>query len=233
LLAHAAAFFLLFIVTRAVFGNPAAPPGPGIFWLAGWVILAVLSSTSALIGVLGGARWFIVLRRDLLAVGPRGVLVWFAGLATATAWTSFPELTLTPVVAALQSLSVHAIGTPHSFLLRVDRWTMVISPGCSGYEGFGVAASLITLYLLRFRRHFRYPRALWAIPAGLFAVWLANAARFMVLGLVGSRFGASVAVASFHSKASWMLAAGVALLVVRALRDYSRPHDLPLDSRSE
>ncbi len=219
---HAIAYAALLYATEVIFGSRNAPPVPAALCLLGWTFLVLLTAASSLLGILGGTRWLRVLHRDLAVVGPPSLLAWVAGLVSASTWYVGARFTLTPVTLLLRLISVEAASVSSRYLLHADSWTMVISPGCSGYEGFGVAIAIIAAYLVRFRRELDFPKALAAVPMGVLAVWLANVVRFVLLSLVGDWFGPSAAVASFHSKASWLLSASVALGVVAVTRKWTR-----------
>jgi exosortase/archaeosortase family protein len=207
----------MLFMTDAMFGGRREPPGPALLWLASWSGLVVLTAASSLLGVLGGARWLRVLGRDLRVALPVGLLVWLGGLATATLWQRFDALTLGPTVGLLRMVTGHASANIDTSLLHLEHWTMRVAPGCAGYEGFGILLALGTAYSLRFRRELP-PTALAVLIVGLVAVWLVNVLRFVTLSLLGNALGPAFAVASFHSKTSWVLFSGVALVCLAWVR---------------
>lgn len=222
LVVHCLSFGSLLPLTDAIFGRPVAPPGPAALWIMGWLVLTTGTAVSCLLGVLGGARWLNKLPNDLRVAGPVGVLTWLGGLASAALWPQCVAWTLQPTAALLQLFSVGARAHSKAGLLSLEHWTMRVSPGCSGHEGFGIVALLGLAYAVRYRQQVDGRRFLLALSVGLFAVWAVNVMRFASLGVLGDAFGARFAVASFHSKATWVLDAGLALLVVMFLRPTSR-----------
>lgn len=221
LLAHAVCFASLLFVTNSLFGTIVAPRGPAFLWLLVWLLLAILVLVTVLLGILGGARWLLVMRRDLLVAGPVGLLAWLGGLTTAFGWQYCSSFTLVPVAQLLSWLSIRATAIPDRNLLRLAPFTLQVSPECSGHEGFGIFCVLMLTYLGQSRHEMRLIYACLALPLGLFIVWVANLARFSALAWVGIAFGPSVAVASFHSKASWVLFAAIAVGAAGILGHYA------------
>jgi uncharacterized protein len=103
----------------------------------------------------------------------------------------------------------------------VGPFVLAVTPGCSGHEGFGIFSVLILAYLFASRRTLRFPRAWLVLPLGLLTVWTANVCRFTLLAYLGFLFQPSVAVASFHSKASWVLFSALAVGAAAALRRHA------------
>lgn len=221
---HLVSAVALWFVLTAMFGRAEAPEGPAALWFLLWVALVLLTGTSALLMVLGGARWMTVLVRDLGRALPVGVLAWFAGLLSAGYWPEHARYTLEPAAVVLRGLSIEAHAVSSASLLELADWTMQVAPGCGGYEGFGAFFVLALAYAVRFRRALRPARFAALAGLGFFAVWLVNVVRFVLLSVVGNVLGPSAAVASFHSKGSWVLFCAVALAVVAAARAWATQH---------
>lgn len=227
LFAHIFCAALLLWVTQAMFGLRAAPKGSAMLWLLCWTLLVVATATSALLAVLGGARWLRVLATDLTAALPVGLLAWLLGLSSADLWRAYGSWTLDPVAAMLHTLTGHASADAPASLLHLQHWSMQVSPGCGGYEGFGILLALTASYTVRFRTSLRAQRVPWIVAAGLLSIWVTNLLRFALLGSLGNVLGPRVAVASFHSKASWVLFSGLALGTVLALRRFAKRPEPP------
>jgi exosortase/archaeosortase family protein len=221
LVAHAVCFVSLLWVTDLLFGMDAAPQGSGFLWLVTWSFLASLGAVTGLLGVLGGARWLFVMPRDLRVAGPVGLLAWLGGLTSAAGLQHFISLTLIPVAELLSWLSIRAAAVPQRYLLRLAQFTLQVAPECSGHEGFGVFCTLMLVYLYLSRHELQFNRAWLALPLGLFVVWAANLLRFSVLVCIGIYFGPSIAVAGFHSKASWVLFAAISVGAAGILGRYA------------
>jgi exosortase/archaeosortase family protein len=210
---HALSFAALLSLSISMFGSSRAPAGPALVWFIGWCSAAALVFVSVLLGVLGGARWLRVLPKDLGVAGPLGLLAWVAGLASAATWPYSSSITLEPVASLLsRCLPLGSVAQPGARLLRIDHFILSVSPGCGGHEGYGVWLVLMAAYLVAQRKNLRSACAWLALPVGLLIVWAANVVRFASLSYLGVLFGAPVAVAAFHSKATWVLYCGLAVL---------------------
>jgi exosortase/archaeosortase family protein len=221
LLAHVVSATAAFAVTEAVFGGATAPPGPGPLWLLLWLVLAAATTATGLLGVLGGARWLRVLPKDLGPALRLGLPAWLLGIGASALWPIGSSTTMEPVELLLQALGAHAVADPAESLLVLENWAMRVSAGCAGYEGLGVVFGMVTGYLFLFDNHLRLAHAVLAVPIGVVAAWLLNVLRFVALSLLGNGFGSGPAVASFHSKTSWVLFAGVAVVTIAGIRRFS------------
>lgn len=218
LLAHGVSFGALVSVTAQVFGSPVAPSGPAPLWVAAWCMLTILVVVSGLLGVLGGARWLRVVPQDLRVAGPVGLLAWLGGLASAAGWTECSPATLVPAAQLLAWFSVPTQVIPGTTLIRVDRFVLAVTSGCSGHEGYGIFGVLMLAFLFASRKNLRSYRTWMVLPLGLLVVWAANVLRFAVLASIGVLFQPSLAVASFHSKTSWVLFSALAVGAATVIR---------------
>jgi exosortase E/protease (VPEID-CTERM system) len=158
--------------------------------------------------------WAQIIRRQyisLLTAGLVGIGAWGSGelteelwhpLATATLWIVYSLLRLLYVDVSYD-LSDHVVGT--------SAFKITIAPSCSGYEGIGLVILFLTLYLWLFRKHLRFPQALWLFPVGILAIWVANAGRLTTLIALGTSISPEIALGGFHSKAGWLSLLLVAL----------------------
>ena len=109
-----------------------------------------------------------------------------------------------------------------------DFW-VVIDQSCSGYEGIGLVAAFLSLYIWVFRRDLRLPRAFLLLPAGIVTIWLLNSVRIAALVSLGAHVSPDVAVQGFHSQAGWImfLAVTIGLMVLsRRIAFFSTAHRL-------
>lgn len=214
LLLHGAAFATFFHLTEAMFGAAATgayPPESGVAqWLsAATAMLALWSLAAAPFGF-----WVRLAVREWLAVLgaiAAGAAAWGLGeltrefwhpLAAGTFWLAKNLLGLV-YKRVLYDETDHALGTPH-FIVN-------IAPECSGYEGIGLIAAFLILYLWLFRERMRFPHALLLFPLGALTIWLANALRIAALIILGTSYSSEVALGGFHSQAGWITFAAIAL----------------------
>jgi exosortase E/protease (VPEID-CTERM system) len=219
LLGHLAAF-LAFARTTAVLleGHVCSSSHSGI-WVAGWLGLAV-----AWVGLLAAAAlppplWLRLARRcalPLLVAVAAGCLGWVASLFGGELWRPLHTVTFALVRRLLLCCGQEVVCNPARGLIGTPTFHVEISPECSGYEGVGLVAAFLVVYLGLFRRYLRFPQALLLLPLGTVAVYLANGVRIASLVLIGSHLSREVAAGGFHSQAGWLtfnaIALGLALL---------------------
>lgn len=119
------------------------------------------------------------------------------------------------------------------YLLGKGEFRVHIAAVCSGFQGMGLTAVLVSAYLWLDRRRFRFPRALWLLPAGLAVSWFANVLRLVALTLIGAYHSPDLALGGFHSRSGWLLLTAVSLGVIgvaRWLRWFQRDSRAPLGS---
>jgi exosortase E/protease (VPEID-CTERM system) len=89
-------------------------------------------------------------------------------------------------------------------VLSVGNFSAKIENGCSGYEGIGLVAAFLSLYLWGFRARLVFPQAFMLVPLGLGAIWLLNSVRIAALISLGAHVSPDLAVRGFHSQAGWI-----------------------------
>jgi exosortase E/protease (VPEID-CTERM system) len=201
-LGSALAFFWL---TRELFGQPDPPQGPIPLWIAGWAAAAFSTFAALLLGVLRDVRWVVrVLGRSLAAGASLGLLAWLAGLLAGYLWIHLSAATFVTVTHLLSSLHCELVVDFDRRILELEGFRISVAPVCSGIEGFGLFAVLMSAFLVQQRRTFRFPHALLLLPIGLATVWFGNSLRIAALMLLGAYVNPETAVGSFHSKAGWV-----------------------------
>jgi exosortase E/protease (VPEID-CTERM system) len=206
----------------------AAPLVPIAFYLyrdqgarlpfAALMALSVLFVTAALIALFGAmASWTIWLR----TARALGVLWLYAGIAalagtwampwSKSLWPPTARLTFDLVGRLLHPLIPTLTTDPAKLILHTDRFSIYVSPDCSGLEGVGLMLMFCCAWLLLFRSEYRFPRALLLIPAGLALVFALNVVRIAVLMLIGYNGYPGVAIYGFHSQAGWIAFNGSAV----------------------
>src|SRR5262249_23477862 len=104
------------------------------------------------------------------------------------------------------------------FSIGTPGFHVEIAPECSGYEGMGLILALSGAWLWFLRREWRFPNALWLVPAGVLAMFLLNSVRIAALILIGVAGAPGIAEGGFHSQAGWLAFNGTALALCIASR---------------
>jgi exosortase E/protease (VPEID-CTERM system) len=221
-LAHLLAFGGFYRITALVMEggleSAAYPGGVVVLWvLAGGLTLLLLG-----LAALPAADWLTLARRHLglvIAAALAAPAAWGAGYFSDRLWWSLAGPTLVVVRGLLSAVCPQVVCDPAAYVIGTPAFRVHILPECSGYEGIGLLAVLMAVYLHGHRRHLRFPNALLLFPVGAAVLWLANAGRIAALILVGSWLSPAAAVDGFHSQAGWLLFNGVTLgLVVASQR---------------
>jgi exosortase E/protease (VPEID-CTERM system) len=123
---------------------------------------------------------------------------WFWGPGLAVRWTfRLVRIFLSPFVPlTIVDASTARLGTEH---FRVE-----IMPACSGVEGIGMVLAFVTLWLIVFRKEYRFPRSLLLVPLGAVLIFLFNAVRIAALIFIGESGAEDIALNGFHSQAGWI-----------------------------
>ena len=145
-----------------------------------------------------------------LALGG-GLFVRGASYAAQEEWATLATLTLELSQRLLGLVEPDVVLDLARRTIRVGNFEVEISPVCSGYEGIGLVASFLAIYLWAFRSRLRFPEALLLFPIGIAAVWLLNVVRIAALTLIGAHVSPEVAIHGFHSQAGWMVFLAVTL----------------------
>ena len=219
LAAHLGALAVFVLLTARVFeGDILASPWPAA-WALGWYA-AGLAVAATWWAAGREAGWHGALGRPGLLAGGAGLLVAVAAVAASQLagqlWLPLARATLEVARLALGLVASHVVADPDRYLLGVDDFVVRIAPTCSGYEGVGLVWIFLAAYLAASRRSLRWPRAWLLIPLATLAIWLVNAARIVVLILIGAWASPAVALGGFHSQAGSLgiLAISLGLVVL-------------------
>jgi exosortase E/protease (VPEID-CTERM system) len=219
-LAHAAAYGALLATTRAVFSTSGGDD-PGLGWIAAWGLSALAVAATWLPLALPWPALRALAPRVatalLLGTGA-GVLAWFAGAASASAWSLLAPVTLSTVAWLLRLWVEPVLVDPSLSLIGTQYFEVIVAPVCSGFEGIGLIVTFLGGYMVLERKSLRFPRVLVLLPVAVITVWCANALRIALLILVGSYVSPAVAIGGFHSKAGWLFFCVVALGFVALAR---------------
>lgn len=183
-------------------------------YAAAWVLLGLVVGGTWLLSLAPARAWKSLLVSERAAIGASffaAVVVWFFGLVTQTFWRPLAEATMFVVQAIVGLVYPNVVYDPASGIIGTPRLRLEIAPECSGYEGIALVTLFVSLYLWLFRSRMRFPHALWLLPAGWVAIWLANVARIAALVVVGTSISPDIAVKGFHSQAGWIAFTAIAL----------------------
>jgi exosortase E/protease (VPEID-CTERM system) len=190
--------------------STAAPDLLTLFLLA----FASAAVVSAALAVLPWHRW----KRALFL--PGSLWLWSAAASILVAvttdfargmWLSATAFTFRLVRLLLLPFVPLTVLDPAHLRLGTRRFTVIISPECSGLEGVSLLLLFVGLWLILFRKECRFPQALLLLPVGAAIQFLLNAVRIAVLLLIGNSGARQIAAGGFHSQAGWIFFILVAL----------------------
>jgi exosortase E/protease (VPEID-CTERM system) len=181
---------------------------------AAWLTAGLAAALTATAALVPWNFW-----RHLLA--RTGVTWLYAGLVAVLAvasvrlsqslWQGAAKLTFELVKLILRPIFPDLIAQPERLRLKATNFGVIIDQACSGMEGAGLMLVFVTVWLILFRRDFKFPRSLLLIPAGVITLYLLNAFRIAALLIIGNAGARQIAVGGFHSQAGWIAFNGVAL----------------------
>src|SRR5436309_2583292 len=149
--------------------SPAPPARPPIVRWAGLTLLLLAWH----------GRWLWLLAAAVAAVAS------LIARAARDEWDVLSGPTLRAAYALLRPVLPDVTYDPQTRLLSTPRFWVEVGVPCSGYEGIGLMAVYLAVYLALFRPHLRFPRAYLLVPLALAAVWMANVLRVAALVWIG------------------------------------------------
>ena len=175
-----------------------------------WAVGAIAGSVGGLLWMAPPAAWRAVLSHDRWAPIPillAAALVPDLARAVLPIW-DWQVLTTGTFIGVAVFLSVFAdgiVGSPETYVIGLESFSVHIARQCSGVEGFALVTAFTCLYGFVFRREVRFPRYwLVVLPIAIGLSWLLNIVRIGVLILLGAYVSPEVAVNGFHSYAGWL-----------------------------
>jgi exosortase E/protease (VPEID-CTERM system) len=195
-------------------------------WFFVWGFTGFLVVGLWCLTVLPVAVWLKLLRRSWTVLSVMAVvaivsLAFASGRLSERLWAPMAEATVGAVRATLD-LGFHGVECRQAdfqnWWLGPPEFEVLVAPSCSGYEGFGMVAAFLGLYLWLRRDELHFPAALLILPLGLVAVWVANVARIVALIAIGAWGWPDVARGGFHSQAGWLTFNAVVLGMVALSR---------------
>jgi exosortase E/protease (VPEID-CTERM system) len=212
---HAAAMALFVIFSHLLFATPVRGTEADVL-LGAWVSAGI--STVILLALFANpiSLWVAIalrLRRALIYASAAGFAVCFGMTLNSRLWQSTAALTFRLVRLILSCFLRDIVADPVSHTIGTSRFQVEIAPQCSGLEGIGLVLVFVALWLVFFRRDFRFPASLVLLPIGAIAVFGMNAVRIAGLILIGNAGAPGIALGGFHSQAGWISFIAVALAV--------------------
>jgi exosortase E/protease (VPEID-CTERM system) len=209
---HGASFAGFWLLTELVLGQDEPPAGSPALWLSLWLGLCLSSLGALILGLFRLTRTHVnALAGALVLAAPAGLLAWAVGEHSKWLWQPLGRATLSATTFALHAFSSDVTADAQTRVLHFESFRVRIADECSGFEGMGLAAVLLPVYLFAFRRELRFPNAWLLLPLGVGAMWLGNVVRLVLLMLIGARLSPALAEGGFHSKAGWVAFCAIAL----------------------
>jgi exosortase E/protease (VPEID-CTERM system) len=217
LVAHVAIYAVFAWLTSIVLGGDIRLyTYPGLL-VSAWMVASGLTLLSLLAAAIPPrVCWRLVKRCWLgfLAAIVVGAVLWGAAELSDQFWLPLGRSTFAAVQLILTPLMPHATFVGSKFEILCGDLDITIAPACSGYEGIGLIAAFLILYLWLFREHLRFPHALIILPIGILVSWVLNVLRLVALMLIGAYVSVGIAEGGFHSQAGWLSFNAVALGLV-------------------
>lgn len=178
----------------------------GLAWPVVW-ILSGIAMTAALAVALIPLRQLIagIALKSALKVLVLGIATFIGGRWATGLWNSIGDFTMLAIVGLMKPFFQDFAFNLSERVLSLQDFAVEIAPECSGYEGIGLSAILMSGYLVVFRDRLRFPNALMLVALGVLLAWLGNVLRIVILMLIGAYVSEDIALGAFHSKAGWIL----------------------------
>ncbi len=212
-----AAFFAFYKLSACIFEGDGSAHPMDLALIVAWGIAGLATLLLWAMALLPADVWVLLIARNAgsLVVGTAlGTATHLVGLLAQAQWQPLSRATLLLVNALLSLVFPDTICLPDQCTVGTPSYLAEISPQCSGYEGVGLIAVLVSIALWMFRRDFRFPRAFSLLPLAMALIWVANAFRIALLIAIGTCGYPELASGAFHSLAGWFffLAIGLGLI---------------------
>jgi len=211
---HIASMVLFAALSHLLYSNYRASAAQTNALAAAWLAVGIAAIWLGAITFVPAAAW-VRLAKGTAVLGLAVLLVaagsCFAGNAIRSFWAPTSRLTMTLVHFMIGAFLPGVVEDPATMLIGTSRFSVRIAPQCSGLEGMALILAFTGLWLVLFRKEFRFPNALILLPAGVILMFLLNAARIAVLIAIGNAGASRIALGGFHSQAGWIAFNAVAL----------------------
>lgn len=215
---QACSFALLWWLTIGIFADGGASAKSAL-WYISWLAAALLC-VGLWVAMWSPPRlWPCFLKREqwpLLSAALIALAVTLFAQATNDLWGPLAHYTFYLSSLGLAALSSGEVAVfEDERILGLNDFWVNIAPVCSGYEGMGLIAAFVALYVWLNRARLRLPHALALFPLGIACIWLLNVVRIIVLVLIGAYWSPEVAVGGFHSFGGWITFLVVSLALLK------------------
>lgn len=221
LLAHLIALAGFARLTPVVLGEEIGTSSRWAIWAVSWTTLGVAALGFWTAAATPSSPWGLRARRGSMAltagtaVGASALIV---GSISDGFWRPLSRSTFWAASGLLGLVCPDSFCLPELYILGTKSFAVVIDPPCSGYEGIGLIAVFLGVYLWCFRHDYRFPRAFLLLPLGAGAMWLANVVRIAALVALGTWISPAVADGGFHTHAGWLAFISVGFVLVLGTR---------------
>ena len=142
---------------------------------------------------------------SIALAGGASVFIMGAAALSQSSWSALSAATfrVSSIILSLYERNVFA--DPAARVLGADDFKISVAAQCSGYEGVGMVAAFLAIYLWFFRRMLKFPSAFALFPIGIAAIWFLNSVRIAALISIGAHFSEEIAIGGFHSEAGWLM----------------------------
>lgn len=215
------AFLALHFLLLAAFGvlsallyGDAILPVPADWIAVPWAISGMAAGILICLALFPATLWAELFRRTgslWIYCLSASALACVIGAESQRLWEPASKLTFAMVRLILSPLFSQMILQPDRLRIGTERFTVIISPQCSGLEGVGLLLIFGLVWLFLFRDEIRFPQSLALLPIGVVLLFSLNAVRLAALILIGNAGAKEIAAGGFHSQAGWIAFNSVAL----------------------
>lgn len=188
-----------------------------------WGAVLLLFAGTWLGTLLPVSTWIPELRRQapwLTISGTLGALSLGVIHASNWLWEPLAGGTLSFSSKLLSLLYDDVVCSQSELRLGTSTFSVLIEPGCSGYEGIGLISLFTLTYLWMRRQELVFPEALVLLPAGIVFNWGLNIARITALIVLGTSINPELARNSFHSQAGWLAFTATSMLMLVTVEQF-------------
>jgi exosortase E/protease (VPEID-CTERM system) len=206
ILAHFAAISVFGLLSAILYGGVLFSPPQDLIVVA-WAIEGLAAVLLIGLALAPATLWAKLVRltgKLWLYASAASVAACVLGEESRRLWEPAAKLTFRLVRLMLSPVLSDMILQPDRLRLGTQRFTVIISPECSGLEGVGLLLIFGAIWLVLFRDEIRFPQSLVLLPACILVLSSLNALRLAVLILIGNAGAREIALGGFHSQAGWI-----------------------------
>ena len=149
-----------------------------------WLAFALLAVVTLLLSLAPWRLWRAValaLRSLWFYAAAAALLGASAMRVSQDLWQPTVRVTFRVVTWVLAPLLPDLDANSSTFILSSHGFSVLVSDVCSGLEGVGLMLAFCGVWLVLFRREYRFPRALLLIPVGVLLILILNVLRIAAL----------------------------------------------------